>query len=65
METTASRQRFLQPRVTNGVLVAAAVLLLPAAAAAQDELPPGLPSGPPPAPDLTGRYAPLTCAPSG
>jgi hypothetical protein len=25
----------------------------------------GLPAGPPPAPDLTGRYSPLTCAPNG
>ncbi|HSG64876.1 MAG TPA: hypothetical protein VLD39_07740 [Gammaproteobacteria bacterium] len=37
------------------------IVLLSAGAAAQE----GLPPGPPPAPDLTGRYAPLTCAPNG
>ncbi len=41
--------------------VGVAALVLGTHAPAQE----GLPMGPPPAPDLTGRYAPLTCAPNG
>lgn len=48
-----------------GVAARAAATVVGALAAnastAQDQLP----VGPPPAPDLTGRYAPLTCGPNG
>ncbi len=65
MKTTSLHSRLLRSPTAYRVLAAVAVLLLPAPSTAQDEFPPGLPSGPAPAPDLTGRYSPLTCAPNG
>lgn len=65
VNTTSFHSRLLRSPTAYRALAAVAVLLLPAPSAAQDEFPPGLPSGPPPAPDLTGRYSPLTCAPNG
>ncbi len=48
-------------RIWMTLAVGVAALVLGRHAPAQE----GLPMGPPPAPDLTGRYAPLTCAPNG
>jgi hypothetical protein len=48
-------------RASLGTLLSSILVASSVNAAAQE----GLPPGPPPAPDLTGRYAPLTCAPNG